>query len=57
MTSSVLRTSSPKGEDSSREVSCANGLLSDIKSPVQRASPFGEVGGVGFVHITAVNFG
>jgi hypothetical protein len=49
VTSSVLRTSSPKGEDSAPGVLCAKGLLADIKWIVQRASPLGEVGGVGFV--------
>ena len=57
MTSSALRASSPKGEDSDARVPCAKGLLAAIKWQVQRASPLGEVGGVGFVRADAVRIG
>ena len=66
VTSSALRASSPKGEDSALGVLYAKGLLADMKWLVQRASPLGEVGGVGFVRADivpdhrewdAVNFG
>ena len=56
MTSSALRASSPKGEDSALGVLDAKGLLADMKWLVQKASPLGEVGGVGFVRIHAVHF-
>ena len=48
MTSSVLRTSSPTGEDSALGVLCAKDLCVDLKWLMQKASPLGEVGGVGF---------
>ena len=57
VTSSALRASSPKGEDSAARVPCAKGLLAAIKWQVQRASPLGEVGGVGFVRADAVRIG
>jgi hypothetical protein len=46
VTSSALRASSPKGEDSALGVVCTKGLRNDIKCSVQRAFPLGEVGGV-----------
>ena len=55
MTSSALRASSPKGEDSALGILCAKGLLADTKWLVQRASPLGEVGGVSFVRADAIS--
>ncbi len=57
VTSSALRASSPNGEDSALGILCAKGLSADTKWLVQRASPFGEVGGVGFVRVDTVHFG
>jgi len=56
VTSSALRASSPKGEDSSLGFLCAKGSSADIKWRMQRASPLGEVGGVGFVRADAEYF-
>jgi hypothetical protein len=57
VTSSALRASSPKGEDSAARVPCAKGLLAAIKWQVQRASPLGEVGGVGLFRAATVRAG
>jgi len=49
VTSSVLRTSSPKGEDSALGVLCPIGLWFTYNHWCKKASPLGEVGGVGLL--------
>lgn len=56
MTSSVLRTSSPIGEDSALRVFREKDLSVEIKWSVPRASSLGEVGGVGLVRVEAEFF-
>jgi len=49
VTSSVRWTSSPRGEDSAAGVFCFDGMWSTFKKWSKKASPLGEVGGVGLL--------